>query len=128
MEILKISAVGLITVFAVLSVRDTKPEIALTLSLTGGVIILLFILNRFFQVFDFFERIIQITGVDGQIVKSLLKMVGVGYFAEFSASIAEESGQKSLGEKIVLGGKVAILVLSFPIIETLVKIVSTLLL
>lgn len=124
MDIFKISAVGIITVFCVLAIKDNRPDIALAVSMLGGAIILLFALNYFLQIFAFFESVVALTGLDGQIVKSLIKMIGVGYLAEFSASVAEESGQKSLADKIVLGGKVVILVLSFPIIETLIKIVT----
>ena len=127
MDIIKISAVGIITVFCVLAIKDNRPDFALAVSMIGGIIILLFTLNYFLQIFAFFESVIALIGLDGQVIKALIKMIGVGYLAEFCASIAEESGQKSLSDKIVLGGKVIILVLSFPIIETLIKIVTDML-
>lgn len=127
MEIFKISAIGIITVFCALAVRENRPDMALLVSMTGGALILAFALNRFFDVFVFFNSLISAVGVDGAVVKNIVKIIGIGYVAEFSSAVAEESGLKSLAEKIVLGGKVIILVLSFPMIETLIKIIMSLL-
>ena len=67
------------------------------------------------------------TGIDGSVIKALVKIVGIGYVADFSAGIVEESGSKALSEKIVLGGKVIIFIMSIPIIEMLFEIISSML-
>ena len=127
MEIFKISAIGIVTVFCVIAIKETRPDMALLASMTGGALILTFVLNRFFDIFAFFNGLINLTGINNSIIKSIFKMIGVGYVAEFSSTIAEESGLKSLADKIVLGGKVIILIISFPLIETLIKIIMSLL-
>ena len=54
--------------------------------------------------------------------------MGIGYITDFSANIAEETGSRGLGEKIVLGGKILILLASMPIVKSLFNMISTLLL
>ncbi|MBQ7224616.1 MAG: stage III sporulation protein AD [Clostridia bacterium] len=127
MEIFKIACVGIITAVCVVNLREIRGDIALIVGLVGGIIILLCVLDSFTEVFAFFNEMISATGLDGSVVKSLLKIIGIGYVAEFSASVCEESGAKGVGEKIILGGKVIILLLSIPIIKLLLEIVTSLL-
>ena len=60
------------------------------------------------------------------IFKILLKIVGIGYIADFSAGVVEESGSKALADKIIFGGKLLIFVASLPIVKMLMEIVTSL--
>lgn len=127
MEIFRIAAIGIITALCVLVLRENRSDIATLIGITGGAIILLSLIDYFTQIFDFLHRFIEKTGIDGSVIKALVKIVGIGYVADFSAGIVEESGSKALSEKIVLGGKVIIFIMSIPIIEMLFEIISSIL-
>ena len=127
MGIFRIAAIGIITALCVLVLRENRSDIATLIGITGGVIILLSLIDYFTQIFDFLRRFIEKTGIDGSVIKALVKIVGIGYVADFSAGIVEESGSKALSEKIVLGGKVIIFIMSIPIIEMLFEIISSML-
>ena len=127
MEIFRIAAIGIITALCVLVLRENRSDIATLIGITGGVIILLSLIDYFTQIFDFLRRFIEKTGIDSSVIKALVKIVGIGYVADFSAGIVEESGSKALSEKIVLGGKVIIFIMSIPIIEMLFEIISSML-
>ncbi len=127
MEIFRIAAIGIITALCVLVLRENRSDIATLIGITGGAIILLSLIDYFTQIFDFLRRFIEKTGIDGSVIKALVKIVGIGYVADFSAGIVEESGSKALSEKIVLGGKVIIFIMSIPIIEMLFEIISSIL-
>lgn len=127
MEIFRIAAIGIITALCVLVLRENRSDIATLIGITGGAIILLSLIDYFTQIFDFLRRFIEKTGIDGSVIKALVKIVGIGYVADFSAGIVEESGSKALSEKIVLGGKVIIFIMSIPIIEMLFEIISSML-
>lgn len=127
MEIFRIAAIGIITALCVLVLRENRSDIATLIGITGGAIILLSLIDYFTQIFDFLRRFIEKTGIDGSVIKALVKIVGIGYVADFSAGIVEESGSKALSEKIVLGGKVIIFIMSIPIIKMLFEIISSIL-
>ncbi len=127
MEIFRIAAIGIITALCVLVLRENRSDIATLIGITGGVIILLSLIDYFTQIFDFLKQLIDKAGIDGGVIKALVKIVGIGYVAEFSAGIVEESGSKALAEKIALGGKVIIFIMSIPIIKLLFEIVSSML-
>ena len=54
---------------------------------------------------------------------TLLKIVGVGYLIEFSASVCIDSGNSSIADKVVLAGKILIFSMSLPIINNLFNLV-----
>ena len=67
-------------------------------------------------------------GVDDALLSSILKIIGVGYLTEFSASVCEDAGNKSIGEKISFAGKVIILVVALPVLSAVIDIISEMLL
>ena len=54
-------------------------------------------------------------------------MVGIGYLVEFSAGILNDFGQNSVADKLVFCGKVVVLILAIPILESVLAIISKLL-
>ena len=124
MDIIKICAMGLITAFCVMLLREQKGEIALIVGIAGGCLILLSLLDYFTQIFTTISSLAEKTGIPSAIFKAVTKIISIGYIADFSAGIVEDTGQKALSEKIVLGGKLVIMVLALPIITTLFDTVA----
>lgn len=127
MSVFAICAIGVITAFSAMLIRENRPDIAVLIGVAGGVMILLGVADRLIETVDFFRDITGKAGVDGNIMKILFKIVGIGYIADFSAGIAEESGAKVLGEKIVLGAKIVIFAVSVPLVKMLFEVVTGLL-
>ncbi|MNJ03061.1 Stage III sporulation protein AC/AD protein family protein [compost metagenome] len=59
-------------------------------------------------------------------LKTVLKIIGIAYIAEFGAQIVRDAGQESIASKIELAGKVLILVLAIPIISIIIETVMKL--
>lgn len=127
MEVFRIIGVGIITAITALLVRQVKPEISVIISITGGILMLLMIANSLTSVFETFNEVIEKSGLTKGLFSTILKIVGVGYVAEFSASLCQDAGAGSIADKILLGGKVAILVLALPIVTNIINIISGLL-
>ncbi len=123
MEILKIVGVGLATAIAYILVKQVKSEFAIFVALAGTVLILLLIVTKLTNVIEYFVEIVEKTGVDKSVFFAILKIVGVGYLTEFAANLCNDIGTSSMGNKIVLGGKIVILCLALPIITSLIDIV-----
>ena len=126
-QIFQLIGIALITAVAALLVKGTKPELAFAITIAGSVILLLFVLEVFRGSIDIFAEITQMTGLDAVIVRTLLKMVGIGYLVEFSAGILSDFGQNSLADKLIFCGKILILVLAVPILESVLSLVGELL-
>ena len=58
--------------------------------------------------------------------KTLLKIIGIGYLTEYSASVATDAGCASVAQKLQLGGKIVIFLMSISIVTALVDVVTEL--
>ncbi len=127
MQIFQLVGIAIITAVAALLLKGTKPELAFAVTIAGGIILLLFAFEIFKGSLTIFQRITDITGIESSIVKILLKMVGIGYLVEFSAGILNDFGQSNLGDKLVFCGKIIVLVLAVPILESVLNLIVKLL-
>ncbi|MBQ8749121.1 MAG: stage III sporulation protein AD [Clostridia bacterium] len=127
MIFLKIIGIGLITTVATLIVKQIKPEIAMFITLAGSILILFEIVGIFTTVVETFLHLTELTGIDQEIFQIVLKIIGIGYLTEFTANLCSDSGMNSVADKVLLGGKVVILIVALPIINTLIEIITSLL-
>ena len=127
MQIFQLVGIAIITAVAALLLKGTKPELAFAVTIAGGIILLLFAFEIFKGSLTIFQKITDITGIESSIVKILLKMVGIGYLVEFSAGILNDFGQSNLGDKLVFCGKIIVLVLAVPILESVLTLIVKLL-
>lgn len=119
MNFLQIVAIGIISAMLISLLKQTKPEIAILLGVAVGIIIIIMVVDELYEVVLTFYDIAETSGIAGDIFSLVLKIVGIGYVAEFSASVCADSGCKSIGEKILFAGKVVIMLLALPIIKDL---------
>jgi stage III sporulation protein AD len=122
-DIVKVIGIAIVTTFAVMVLRPTKPELAAVVSIAGGVIVTLMFVDALSQVLGGFNAIVQRTGIKSEIFSALLKIIGIGFLADFAASICTDAGNSSMAQKVSLAGKVIILVLAMPIIDNLIQII-----
>ncbi len=126
-ELLKILAVALLTVVAHMIVRQTRPEIAMIITIAGSALIIILAVNSLSSVVNSFLSIFNKTGVNTSLLTPLIKIIAVGYIAEFGANICMDAGVSSIADKVLFAGKLIILLLSLPIITTVVDMVVALL-
>ncbi|MDD4110140.1 MAG: stage III sporulation protein AD [Clostridia bacterium] len=127
MEVFRIIGVGLVTALTVLIVKQVKPEIAVVLGMAGGIVMILMLVDSLTSVISSFSEILKKSGLTSGIFSTVLKIIGVGYITEFSANLCVDAGSSSIADKILLAGKIIILVISMPIISNIIEIVSGLL-
>ena len=127
MPIFKIVAIAIISCVLILLIKQLKPEFTVVVLVATSVILLVYILKYFTQIFVIFNEIIDKTGINQDLFVILLKIVGVGYLVEFGASICEDTGNSSLAGKVILAGKIAIFIMAIPIIVSLFELITGLL-
>lgn len=127
MEIVKIVCIGVVCAVACMLLKETRPEIAILIAIAGGVLILLSAIGYLSGIIGSVKEMLSVTGLDSDLFTVVLKMIGIGYIAEFGAGVCEESGNKSLGDKIILAGKIFILAMGLPIIAGILKLLVQLL-
>lgn len=122
----KVIGVGLCTVVISLILKQYKPELVVFSNICGGLIILMLAVDGVKDLIGEFMNLQNFSGVKMDVISPILKVIGVGYITEFTADVAEDSGNKSVANKVVLGGKIAICMLALPVIKTLISAIISL--
>lgn len=123
--IFKIIGVGICTIVVSIVLKQYKPELSVLVNICGGLVIFMLAIDGVSTLVSEFYSLENMTG-QIEIVKPIMKVLGVGYITEFTANLAEDSGNKSVASKIVLGGKVAICTLALPILKQLINAIISL--
>lgn len=127
MEVVKIVVVGIIICLCATMLKSVSPQFSLVIIIAGSVVLILHILNYFTEIFSLFSNIITKAGISTSLFGTLIKIMGVGYLVEFGASVCADSGYGSVGDKVVLGGKVIIFTMALPLISNLFNLLLELL-
>ena len=123
MEVLKIVGLGITICILLVVVKQVKPELSVAILIAGSCVMMIVILKYFTNLFSIFDVIIEKTGIDSELFSCILKIIGIGYLIEFSAGICLDTGNSSIADKVVLGGKILIFIVAMPIITNLLDIV-----
>ncbi|BFT71307.1 MULTISPECIES: stage III sporulation protein AD [Paenibacillus] len=127
MEIIQIVGLGLIVTILTLIIKEQKPMFAFLLAAFTGIMIFLFLIGKISSVIQVLEDLAQKSNINMVFLKTILKIIGVAYIAEFGAQIVRDAGQESIASKIELSGKVLIMVMAIPIITVIIETVVKLL-
>lgn len=123
-DVFKIVAFAIVSVVLILLIKQQKPEIALLLTIFSTIALLLFALNKMSGVFELLEILVSKSGINKDFLKIILKVTVIAYIVEFGKNICVDAGQSSIATKLEMAGKVMIVVLSLPIISSLVNILT----
>ena len=123
-DIFKIIGIAFITAITAVILKSTKPELSFAVTIVGIIIILMFIVELLQGTMSIFTTISQIAGIENGLLKMLLKIVGVGYLTEFGAGILTDFGSVSIADKVTLAGKITIVLLSIPVLESLLQLIG----
>lgn len=124
MEIMKIIGVAFVTAVTSVILKTTKPELSFAVTVTGIIIVLLFIVDAMQNTISAFAAIAEVTGMENGLLKILLKIVGVGYLTEFGAGVLNDFGSSAMADKVALGGKITIITLAIPVFESLLSLIK----
>ncbi|MEK8132749.1 stage III sporulation protein AD [Paenibacillus filicis] len=127
MEIIQIVGLGLLTTVLVLVIKEQKPMFAFLLTTFTGIVIFLFLIGKISAVIQVLEDLATKADINVIFLKTILKIIGIAYIAEFGAQIVRDAGQESVAAKIELAGKILIMVMAIPIVSVIIETVVKLL-
>ena len=128
MEWARIGGVATIGLTALLILRAYKPEWAPFLRMAVTVVALGLTVGLVSAVLTYITDLATATGTsEGEGWSLLLKALGVAFLTETAASVCRDSGEAGLATWVETAGKLEILLLSFPLIRTVLDTVAALL-
>ena len=128
MEGARIGGLALVGLVALLILRQYKPEWAVFIRMAVTVVSMGIILSMAGTVISYVTHLTTGPGALNEETWSLLlKALGIAFLTETAASICRDSGETSLAGWVETAGKLEILLLSFPLIRTVMDTVADLL-
>ncbi len=126
MTIIQVVALGLLAAVFILILRESKPELAVFLSLAVGVIIFFSLLNYIASVMHVLEELTVRANINLLYLNTLLKIIGIAYIAEFGAQVCRDAGEGTTASKIEFAGKIMILFLAIPLVVVVLETIISL--
>ena len=119
-----VAATGLIAVMLAVIFKKEKEAFSVYINIITCVLILLWGLGKLDIILDGINALQSHIHINKAYIGILIKIVGITYVTEFSASLCKDSGYHAIGEQIELVGKLSILAISIPIMMALLETIS----
>ena len=126
MIVWKLVAIGVVGAIVISYLKSTGSSFTGVATVGVGTILLLLVVTEIGVVVDSLESILNISNINSTMCGIIIKITGISYLIEFTSDTIEDFGAKSVADKVVFGGKILILTMSFPIIKSLILLLSTL--
>ena len=121
MGILTVAGIGIVTVLIAGQLKVLKSEYSLYLSVAVMLLIFFYSAGRLGGILSVMEQIQTSFPVNEIYVRTLLKIVGVSYIAEFASHVCRDAGYGAVGSQIEIFGKLTVLAVSMPILTALLE-------
>ena len=126
MYVLRLCSIAVVTAISALILKSHKSELVPLCLVAGGIIMFLYAFDYLTESVEFIKSFTQTTGIDSEIVRTVFKIVGIGFIVELTASSIKELGFEGIADKLVLCGKIILFVVAIPILTATYKIIVSL--
>ena len=121
MEMLRIGIMGVAGALLAVQFKSGKTEYGIYIGVVLSLIIFFSIIGRLTVIIDAMKGIGKYIQMDQAYIGTLIKMIGIAYVAEFASGICKDAGYQTIASQIEISGKLAVMVLSMPILLTLLN-------
>ena len=128
MDIMRVAAIALLGAVALLFFKQYKPEWGIPLRLILGVALGGMILSAAKELLAFAELLAgNRDTVTGGMWQLILKALGISFVTEITSGVCRDSGEGTLASWVDMAGKMALLLLSLPLIREILTVARSLL-
>lgn len=114
-----VAVIGIGAVLFAVQLKQIRPEYSMYLSLGAGIMIFAYAFGQLDVIVQAVNKIQSYVQLDSAYLGTLIKMIGITYTAEFSSNICRDAGYSTVGSQIEMFAKLAVMVLSVPILLAL---------
>lgn len=124
---IKIALLGLVIIFLTMMAGTIKREYAIAITVGATLLFAMYGLESLRSVIDRITAFEESIGIDQEYLSILLKMVGIAYLTQLVVSLCRDAGNGAVAGQINMIGKISMLLVSFPVLEALLKTVGEML-
>lgn len=121
MNALKLAGFAVGAALILLLLRRLKPEVATVAAVAVGCMLLLMALPGVREIMTGLVTLSEKGGVQDGYLMQLLKVTGISLLMDFASQTCRDAGEEGLAMKTELAGRVMLLTLALPAMETLLR-------
>lgn len=124
---IKIAGFVLISLLLILFLKDTKREFSIILAAACGIILFVTVADDLYEIATkIYDLSTQADNINTYI-SLMMRILGISLIAQFVADLCRDSGENALASQTETASKVLILIMTLPLFETVINIVTGLL-
>lgn len=124
---IKVLGIVIISLIAIIILKEQSKHFALIVTICVIILVFSFSLDSVSAVFEKLRNIAEDYDYMGSYLTLLIKILGITLAAQFTADLCRDSGENALANQTEMFSKIAILVMTLPLFETMMNIVTGLL-
>ena len=116
-----------LSIILIVNLSGYRKDMAALLILAVCVMVTLVAVPYIRPVLEFAEELEEIGSLDGDMIRILMKIVGIGILSEIALGVCADAGNASLGKSLQFMGLMVILSVSVPLFRSLIQVLQEIL-
>lgn len=125
MNVVQLSLFAVAGVLLAMVLKKERPEYGIILSMVVCVCIFFSVVGRLSILLGSVNRLRELATMDAGYFRTILKMIGITYVAEFAVNLCKDAGYSTIASQIEMFSKISILLLALPVIEAFLDLIAT---
>ena len=121
----RVALLGIVGVLLALQLKSLKSEYSIYLCLGVSALIFWYMTEQLGSILEGLEMIQDTLPLNAGYIRTLIKIVGITYIAEFASDLCKDAGYQAVAGQIQMFGKLSVLAVSIPILTALLDTVRT---
>lgn len=126
MNVMKIAGLAILGAVGALILRRLRPEMGLVMALAAGILLLVMCMPMLGEIIRGVSALAQKGGVTAETTAPLLKVTAINLLTDFAAQTCRDAGENGLALKTELAGRILMLSLALPAMQTLLSLILAL--
>ena len=123
MDVMRVAGLSMASAVVALVLRRLRPEMGLAAALAAGVLVLGMALPLLGQLIEGVRSLARAGGVKDSYMLLLFKVAGISLLMDFTSQTCRDAGEEGLAMKTELAGRVVLLTLALPSLQSLLGLI-----
>lgn len=124
---IKISGIVIISLLLIIFLKESKREFAFILSLAVSVILFITLINDFQGIISAISNLSNSVENISNYISLLVKILCISLLSQFVIDLCRDAGENALASQTEIASKILILVMTLPLFESVIEIITGLL-
>lgn len=124
---IKISGIVIVSLLLIIFLKESKREFAFILSIVVSVILFVTIINDFQDIISAVNNLTNSVENISNYISLLVKILCISLLSQFVIDLCRDAGENALASQTEIASKILILVMTLPLFESVIEIITGLL-